>query len=564
MKYVRPALGLLLGILFAAFIAPGVLGNPQIFEVRIHEVFSNSDGTIQFVELLATAQNQGVLGPMHIEARNPDGTFRNMILDWTDSVNTWLVSRTMLLATQKAADTLGFAPDFIIADGSIPIRHGRVLFMTDIGNVVDAVAYGNFTGSNTPFGTPAAMLPCDGFNSLTLTHIAIGARNNSADYSVLPNSPMRIDSTTGQIGPLVNTPPDIFYLGPRTVNEGSLILVNDTAIDCNGAVPVMTAASLPPGATFTDFGGGTGRLDWIPNYTQSGAYPVYFIAFDGTAYDSQAVTITVNNVTDPPVARDTLFNATQDVPLACFLPASDPDADSLFYKVLSGPAHGTVVGLDTLTGNFTYWPDVHYFGTDTLRFRVRDPRVNSNTATVAFSVAHVNVPPDAGSVWFLVKLDTPLPIGPMPVSDVDSPSWTITQTLGPFNGSVSAFFPTTGQFTYTPSTGYLGPDSIQYIAFDGEANSNTATIHLAVSTGCDCVYHGDPATDAMLDVFDVIHAVDAAFSGLPSIIDPTCPHGGRDDYNCDCSVDVFDVIAFIEGVFSGGVGPCNPCSLPCP
>jgi hypothetical protein len=280
--------------------------------------------------------------------------------------------------------------------------------------------------------------------------------------------------------------------------------------------------------------------------------------------DSEIVVITVQNVTDPPLARDTVFSLNQDASLLCQLPAWDPDTDPLVYKILSGPSHGGISGLDSPTGVFTYSPNLHYFGPDTIRFRVRDPWVNSNTATVAFSVAHVNVPPTASSTTYLVKMSTPLAIGPMPVTDVDSPSWTIAQTYGPVHGSVSGFVPATGAFTYTPSGGYLGPDSIKYVANDGQANSATATVRLIVSTGCDCSLHGDPITDGALDVFDVISVIGAAFSGQVSVVDPTCPHAGREDFNCDCAIDVFDVIAFIEAVFSGGQGPCNPCIAPCP
>jgi hypothetical protein len=563
MRFVRTAVGVLVGILLVGVAGVEVIGNPQIFEIRINEVFSNSDGTMQFVELWATAEYQGDLGPMQLQARNPDGTFRNMILDFVDSVPAWHQNNALLLATQKVSDTLGFAADFQITDGSIPLHDGRVVLMTDAGTIVDAIAYGNFSGSNYPYGTPAVTLPCDGFKSLTLTHLVVGARNNVADYSLQTNSPMRIDSTFGQIGPLVNTPPQLSNIGPRFINEGGLILVNDTAMDCNGMIPTMSANMLPPGATYTDFGGGVGRLEWFPTYTQAGTYPVHFTASDGVDADSEIVIITVNSVTDPPVARDTLFTLDEDASLLGQLPAWDPDTDPLVYAILSGPSHGGISGLDSNTGAFTYSPYLHYFGPDTIRFRVRDPWVNSNTATVAFSVAHVNVPPTANSTTYLVKLSTPLAIGPMPVTDVDNPTWTVTQTYGPFHGQVSAFDPASGAFLYTPATGYLGPDSIRYFANDGLANSNNAMIRLTISTGCDCSLHGDPITDGALDVFDVISAIGAAFSGQAVIIDPTCPHAGREDFNCDCAIDVFDVIGFIEAVFSGGQGPCNPCASPC-
>src|SRR3972149_10399833 len=139
MRFVRTALGVLVGILLVAVAGVEVLGDPQIFEIRISEVFTNSDGTMQFVELWATAEFQGNLGPMQLQARNADGTFRNVILDFVDSVPAWHQNHALLLATQKVADTLGFAPDFQIAEGSIPLPDGRVVMMTDAGTIVDAV-----------------------------------------------------------------------------------------------------------------------------------------------------------------------------------------------------------------------------------------------------------------------------------------------------------------------------------------------------------------------------------------------------------------------------------------
>ena len=52
-----------------------------------------------------------------------------------------------------------------------------------------------------------------------------------------------------------------------------------------------------------------------------------------------------------------------------------------------------------------------------------------------------------------------------------------------------------GGFTYTPTTGYSGPDSFTYHANDGTANSNIVTVSLTVDaasyTRCG---HGQPAT----------------------------------------------------------------------
>jgi hypothetical protein len=148
----------------------------------------------------------------------------------------------------------------------------------------------------------------------------------------------------------------------------------------------------------------------------------------------------------------------------------------------------------------------------------------------------------------------------MPIADVDDASWTVSHTAGPFHGSVGSFNLASGAFQYTPSVGYIGPDSIRYIANDGEDNSDTATIRITVSAGCDCTFHADLFPDAELNAVDLATLIDIVFFGATDYTDPSCPHVGRGDYNCDCLVNSVDLAELIDGVFFGGVGPCNPCT----
>jgi hypothetical protein len=147
----------------------------------------------------------------------------------------------------------------------------------------------------------------------------------------------------------------------------------------------------------------------------------------------------------------------------------------------------------------------------------------------------------------------------MPVTDVDNVSWTISQTSGPFHGTVSSFDPSTGSLIYTPSLNYQGSDSVRYHANDGQANSNTATIRIAMIGECSCPNQGDLNSDAAIDVFDVIDVIAVAFSGDPDPQDAGCP-ATRGDVNNDGATDVFDVIYLIATAFSGGANPVNPCA----
>ncbi|MBI5154345.1 hypothetical protein HZA57_03825 [Candidatus Poribacteria bacterium] len=165
--------------------------------IHIEEVYTNSDGTIQFVELQCDAAGQTQLQNVEVVSQNADGTVTSPVFDFTSAFPALdLNLETVLLATSGAQTALGFSADFTIPDGSIPHPDGRVIFRSDGSTIWDAVAYGNFTGSNTGFGTPAAALPTDGDNSLQQV-AATG--NNSTSYAVGTNDPKRNDGTTGTL-----------------------------------------------------------------------------------------------------------------------------------------------------------------------------------------------------------------------------------------------------------------------------------------------------------------------------------------------------------------------------
>jgi len=78
---------------------------------------------------------------------------------------------------------------------------------------------------------------------------------------------------------------------------------------------------------------------------------------------------------------------------------------------------------------------------------------------------------------------------------------------------------------------------------------------------CDC--HGDPQCDSVVNVFDVVSAVDVAFRSGPDIPDPLiqCPHMTT-DVTCDLLSNVFDVVALVDVAFRNAdpaTAFCDPC-----
>lgn len=550
--------------LIAGFVTQGSLAADPATSllVMVNEIYSNGDGTKQFIELIALSEGQTNFAPTHIEAINSDGTDTTMVYDWTTSFPQLGNNETVLLATAAVQAELGFNVDRIIPSNSIYLVDGKIVFDQDIGAAIDAVAYGAYSGDNTGFGTPAPSLPTNGIQSLTRIRYSFVTPNNSTDFTHAVNSPKRNDGATGTLqgDPL---PPVLAPIGSQGVEEGQLLSFGVNATDGNGTTPTLMAFDVPMGASFNDHGNGNGTFNWTPTYLQAVIDTVLFVASDGQLADSEYIEITVIEVTDPPFAYDSLATTTEDTPFAAQLQASDPDGDTLIYSILSGPYRGQVSDLDTLTGSFTYSPSLDLTGPDSLAFRVFDRNVYSNSARWRVTVTPVNDPPAAADVEASTVKNFSVMVGAMPVSDVDNSSWTITHVVGPFNGTVSSFNAATGSFNYSPSLDYVGNDSVTYRASDGTDTSAHALVRLTIYPECGCPCPGDPACDGVRsDVLDVVSTIGVAFRNVAAVTDPTCTRA-RTDVNCTGSTDVIDVVKVVGVAFrnlAAATEYCNPCA----
>ncbi|HEX9749951.1 MAG TPA: S8 family serine peptidase [candidate division Zixibacteria bacterium] len=78
---------------------------------------------------------------------------------------------------------------------------------------------------------------------------------------------------------------------------------------------------------------------------------------------------------------------------------------------------------------------------------------------------------------------------------------------------------------------------------------------------CDCPCLGDPICDSVVNVFDVVSAVDVAFRAGAPIFDLACPRE-RTDVDCNGVTNVFDVIKIVDVSFRAvdpAVAYCDPC-----
>lgn len=204
----------------------------------------------------------------------------------------------------------------------------------------------------------------------------------------------------------------------------------------------------------------------------------------------QSFAITVTAVNDAPVANDESYVTAEDSTLAIASPGvlgndTDVDLDTLTARVVTSPNHGTIsLGAD---GIFSYTPNTDFNGNDSFTYVANDGTTDSNVATVVIAVGASNDAPVAVNDAYTVAEDTTLTVAAPGVlandSDIDSATLTAVVVTGPAHGTLS--LSNDGSLSYTPNTNFVGTDSFTYIANDGTADSNLATVVISVSASND-------------------------------------------------------------------------------
>lgn len=546
--------------------------DPTAFHiVDINEVYSNADGTRQFVELISGSIGQNQLAATWLIALSADGTDTNIVFDFTSTfLPSFNTNETILLATVGLQSDLGITADFTIPDNSLFLGSGRVIFEDPppIQQVVDAVAYGAYTGSNAGYGSPTAALPSNNCSSLRRNiQDFTPPKDNALQWGIAANAtPRAHDGSTATITcpPIA---PILAAIGDKSTGETQLLTFGISATDGNEDIITLSAEGLPSGANFVNHGNGTGTFTWQTDCADAGVYAdVRFIASDGALADSESISITVNELSDPAVARDSAGVASEDTPLIANLQGYDPDGDPVTFTIVQGPSFGQVTGLNPSTGAFTYQGNLNQFSgpPDVVIFTIGDGNCVPDTGQWNVFILPVNDAPVANDDTVSTTPNTPLTVGEMPASDVDNIALAFAHVGGPFHGVVSNLNTSDGGFDYMPDLDYEGEDTVVYVASDGDL-ADTAQVIITIASGCVCSCHADPACDGNTDVLDVVGVVNVAFRGASDTVDPQCTHIGRTDVNCDCATDVLDVVGIVNRAFRGDQTPfCDACVDACP
>ncbi len=189
----------------------------------------------------------------------------------------------------------------------------------------------------------------------------------------------------------VNHPPVLDPTGNKSINENEALTFSIHATDADGDVLAYSATNLPNGATFVDR-----TFSWTPTYDQAGSCAVTFMASDGTAQDSETITISVINVNRPP-ALGAIGNQSvnENASLTFSVSATDPDGDSLTYSATGLPS-----GAHFANRAFSWTPSYDQAGSYPVVFTVSDGTLtDSEQITITAANISDQTPPSAEGIY---------------------------------------------------------------------------------------------------------------------------------------------------------------------
>ena len=284
-----------------------------------------------------------------------------------------------------------------------------------------------------------------------------------------------------------NIAPVLDPIGPHSGDELTEITFTATASDVDVPVQTLTFSldgTVPDGASITS----DGVFTWTPTEDQGpNTYTFDVVVTDGIETDSETITITVDEVNDPPVISDIPDQTIAEGSIFAAISlddyvfdVEDPDEDIVWTN--SGEVE-LIVDITDRVATITV-PHVDWNGQETITFRATDTSMLWDEDSATFTVTAENDPPVANNDLYETDEDTPLNVVAPGVldndSDIDGPS-TLTVVIlgGVSNGSLDLH--SNGSFNYVPDDDWNGIDSYTYRAYDGIEYSNTATVFIYVN-----------------------------------------------------------------------------------
>jgi VCBS repeat-containing protein/CshA-type fibril repeat protein len=311
-------------------------------------------------------------------------------------------------------------------------------------------------------------------NDGTITYTPNADYNGSDSYTYTVTSPTGVTETatvTVTINPVVDIVDDT-----ETTDEDTAVTTDVLANDNFEGSPVVSAVT--QGAHGTVVNNNDGTVTYTPNadYNGSDSY-TYTVTSPTGVTETATVTVTINPVVD--IVDDT-ETTDEDTAVTTDVLGNDNFEGSPLVTGVTQGAHGAVVNNND--GTVTYTPDADYNGSDSYTYTVTSPTGVTETAMVNVTINPVT---DLVADSVTTNSTGALTFDPLSGSNggsadnFENPAAVIAAIGSASHGS-AVLNPADGTITYTPTPGYVGPDSFSYTVTSGGV-SETATISVIVT-----------------------------------------------------------------------------------
>ena len=234
-------------------------------------------------------------------------------------------------------------------------------------DTVDVLTY---SAANLPAG--AVLDSTSGGFSWTPALSQLGAHEVTFSVSDgIDSNSLTVTLTVTETAPANNTP-FIYEVTPKTVEAGTNLIINLSALDPDNDPLTFSSPNLPTGATLDST---SGIFSWTPEISQAGIHDISFSVSDGKESNTTVAEITVTTAAPTPVNNAPILEAVADQAvsagneLVINLKATDADNDALTFSSLNLPEGAA---LDATTGKFNWTPNAGQIGSYNVTFSVSD------------------------------------------------------------------------------------------------------------------------------------------------------------------------------------------------
>ncbi|MCH7878133.1 MAG: hypothetical protein IH914_02325 [candidate division Zixibacteria bacterium] len=400
-----------------------------------------------------------------------------------------------------------FSVTFIASDDSLAADSEIVsIAVIEVGNQAPVLAAtgAQSTTENIALAFPVSATDAESTPALNALGLPTGASftdngNGTGSFNWTPNflqsgiynvtftatdDSLAIDSELVTITVLEggNQTPVLAPIGPQTTTENVNLVFAVSATDIE-SIPALSANSLPPGATFTDNGNGTGSFGWTPTFLQSGSFDVTFTATDDSgAVDLEIVTITViDGGNQTPILNPIgAQSGSENVNLVISVSATDVESvPSLSVTGLPGGATFTDNGNGT--GSFNWTPTFLQSGVFSVTFSATDDSLVVASEIVSITISEAgNQLPILSAIGAKVILEGTNLSFVINSSDIESIP-TLSASPLPAGAVFTDNGDGTGAFAWTPTFIQAGVFSITFSATDDSLAVDSEVVSVTVT-----------------------------------------------------------------------------------